>query len=309
MVKEVLQALQLSPGQVVVDGTTGLGGHSEVMGELISPGGCLLCIDRDPEMLKIAEVRLQDKFQQDDLNVKFLKGSYEVMATALPSLGWGDGRANAVLLDLGVNSLHLNQAERGFSFSQDGPLDGRFNPEEGGPTIADYINYASPADLERVMRDYADERYARRIAQRIVQGRPFARTQELAEVAQAVYPKSYKGIHPATRTFQAFRMVVNDEVGRIEKGVRAAVELLAVGGRLAVLAFHSVESRLVKEIYKEYASPVESKGDPYSALSFEGVTHRAFKPVKCTAEEAEVNRRSRSAILRVIERVKEGCHG
>jgi 16S rRNA (cytosine1402-N4)-methyltransferase len=220
-----------------------------------------------------------------------------------------DKGLNAAVLDLGVNSMQVDDPERGFSFSKDGPLDGRYNPQEGTMTMAELVNTASKGELERILRNYADERLARSIARRIVQERekaPFQRTQRLADLVKNVYPapQRHGPIHPATRTFQALRIAVNDELGSVQRGTKACMESLAEGGRLAVISFHSGEDRIVKQLFRDASSPRPDPDNPYSATTSEGVMYRqpVRRALKCSPGEAASNPRARSARLRIIER-------
>lgn len=311
MVSEVMDLLRPKAGMTVVDGTTGTGGHAIRLAEEIGDGGFLLCVDRDPELLEIAKSRMDEALRNHGPERKYMACSHAEIGDALRASGRAG--ADAVLLDLGVNSLHLDDAARGFSFSKDGPLDGRFDRRPGsGPTIADLVNTASERDLAGWIHRHGDERHARRMARRIVsrrKERPFETTLELASIAWDVYPpkERHGRIHPATRLFQALRIAANDELGHVERGVAACMDVLNPAGRLAVITFHSGEDRIVKRLFRAASGPRPDPSNLYSATTMEGVAFR--QPVRsaigCTAEEAARNPRARSAKLRVIERLGE----
>ncbi|MCC5875243.1 MAG: 16S rRNA (cytosine(1402)-N(4))-methyltransferase RsmH [Candidatus Sumerlaeia bacterium] len=311
MMAEVLEHLEPGPGMVVVDGTTGTGGHALELARRIGRGGTLVCIDRDPEMLERARRRLDEGLQEGSPRLEYAACSYEKVGEVLARAGL-DG-ADAILLDIGINSLHIEDAERGFSFMKDGPLDGRFNRKEGtGTTVGELVNTASERKLSEWFHRLGDERLARRLAARIVKQRnekPFSTTLELARVAWDVYPpkERHGRIHPATRMFQALRIVANDELGHVERGVSASLEALRPGGRLAVISFHSGEDRLVKRLFRAAADPRPSPQDMYSATTTEGIlfSQPTRSAIACSADEAARNTRARSAKMRVIERRRE----
>lgn len=311
MMAEVLEYLDPKPGMVVVDGTTGTGGHALELARRIGRDGFLVCIDRDPEMLERAQRRLDEGLKEQGPKMEYAACSYEKAGEVLARLGH-DG-ADAILLDIGINSLHIEEAERGFSFMKDGPLDGRFNRKEGtGKTVGELVNTASERQLSEWFHRHGDERLARRLAARIVKQRgekPFTSTLELARVAWDVYPakERHGRIHPATRMFQALRIVANDELGHVERGVNAALDALRPGGRLAVISFHSGEDRLVKRLFRAAADPRPAPDNMYSATTTEGIMFRqpTRSAIACTPEEAARNPRSRSAKMRVIERKRE----
>ncbi len=285
MPKEVMELLAPQPGDIAVDGTTGLGGHSIAIGSAIGMDGTLLCLDRDPEALALAEANLAPlpchKF--------FINKRFEDLPQALRECGLSS--INRMLLDLGVSSLQLDKPERGFSFMRDGPLDMRMN-QQTGLSAADIINSWSPEDLAILFKKYGEERFSRRIAKRIAEKRqdmPINTTGELSLVVASAVPGRGK-THPATRIFQALRMEVNDELGTLSRGLAAAGRALAPGGRLAVLTFHSLEDRLVKITFKKWRE-------------LGAVNLVNSKAVSCSREEAVENRRSRSAKLRVVEKL------
>lgn len=306
MVTEVLEALSLKAGDKVADLTLGSAGHGRLLAGQVGPGGALLGMDRDPEMLRLGRERLQREFPAGP-ELHFAARPYEAIGEVLRELGW-EG-LDAILVDLGVNSLQLEEAERGFSFGKEGPLDGRFNRTEETATMAELVNNLGEAELAKMIRDYSDERHARRIAGRIVAARaaaPFRTTTQLADVVSMAYPPAERHgrIHPATRTFQALRIAVNDELGAVERGIAACMAALAPGGRLAVIAFHSTEARIVKALFHEAAEPRPDPANPYSATTTEGLDFEmpAPKSRKASAAEAATNPRARSAVLRVLRR-------
>ena len=285
MPDEVMQLLSPQAGDSAVDGTVGLGGHSRLIGAAIGGEGHLVCFDRDPEALSRARETLADLPCRRD----FVNRPYEFMDKELPRLGLTAARR--IFMDLGVSSLQLDKPERGFSFMRDGPLDMRMNQEEG-PTAADIVNSWPEENLAKLFKTLGEERFSGRMAKRIVerrQERPILTTGELSLLAEEAVP--FRGrIHPATRLFQALRMETNDELGTLSRGLAAAGRMLAPGGRLAVLTFHSLEDRLVKRTFLRWRD-------------LGAVRLVNAKAVSCGREEARTNRRARSAKLRVVERL------
>lgn len=270
------------PGAVVVDGTVGLGGHAESV--LVAfPEVRLLGMDRDPEALALAGQRLA----RFGARARLVHGSYATLAAALAQAGWP--APQAVLLDLGVSSLQLDRAARGFSFRGGGALpDMRFDATGAEATAADLVNHASEQDLARVLFEYGDEVRARAVARAIVRGRPFHSVEALAAAIRSSALRRGR-IDPATRSFQALRMWVNDEPGHLARGLAAALGALAPGGRLLVIAFHSGEERAVKEAFRA------------AQRAGEGVVVTR-KPIRSSEQEALQNPRARPARLRVFER-------
>jgi 16S rRNA (cytosine1402-N4)-methyltransferase len=284
---EVREALAPRPGERILDGTVGAGGHAAILAPLVAPGGLYLGIDRDAEILAIARERLAPL----GALVRLERGTFDEMerlAAEHAPRGF-DG----VLLDLGVSSLQLDRPERGFSFAERGALDMRMDPGSG-ESAADLVNAMREEDLANLIYELGEERLSRRIARAIVEARRRARittTTELADVIAAAVPRSYERgrIHPATRTFQALRIAVNDELGMLERALAALPRALAPGGRAAIIAFHSLEDRLVKHALRAAAK----------AGSLEVVTK---KPLVAGEAEVRSNRRARSAKLRVARR-------
>lgn len=309
MVREVLAALRIRPGETVCDGTLGGAGHGHHLLAALDGVGTFIGLDRDPAMLARGRRRMTASIAAGEPRLLFEARKYEELPDVLNRAGING--ADAVLLDLGVNSMQLDDGGRGFSFTHDGPLDGRFNPAEPGSVpVSGLVNTAPEGQIAGWLRDFADERHARRIARRIVErrsARPFERTADLAEVVVAAYPpgERHGRLHPATRTFQALRMAANDELGSVERGVRACMGALNPGGRFAVISFHSKEDRLVKRLFDEAGSPRPDPFNPYSATTSEGLEYRVPRrgAAKPSGAECGLNARARSARLRVIERV------
>ncbi len=302
---QVLNGLCVKREGKYVDATYGRGGHSSLLLEHLNDEGRLLVIDRDPQAVSAARQR-----HGADPRVLIAEACFADLSETLDSHAWS--KVDGVLMDLGVSSPQLDQAERGFSFMHDGPLDMRMSPDKG-QSAADWVNSAELSDIATVLREYGEERQARRIAQAIIRHReskPLQTTHELAElVAKVLGPSGRKlGKHPATRTFQAVRIHINDELGQLRIGLRAAMRVLRVGGRLAVISFHSLEDRIVKQTFKAASSkpavnrrlPVPDMPEP------EFFNHKRQLP---GADEIVSNSRSRSAVLRVIERVREPLAG
>lgn len=298
LMREVLEALRPQSGQNYLDGTLGGGGHAEAVLEASSPSGFLYACDRDRAAVQAAGERL-GRFA----------GRFEIRQCEYEKADWvPEGACAGALLDLGVSSHQLDTPGRGFSFLNDGPLDMRMNPQEGA-TAADIINSWPEADLARLFWEFGDERAARRIARRIAeerQVRPMATTGQLAALVERVEPRRGRPSHPATRVFQALRIEVNDEIGTLRRGLDLAWSRLAPGGRLAVISFHSLEDRVVKEFMRAKARDYDVMG-PVDRPEFRqprsphgmAVTRKAILPAE---EELAANPRSRSSQLRVLEK-------
>jgi 16S rRNA (cytosine1402-N4)-methyltransferase len=288
----VLASLDLRSGQIVVDATVGAGGHASEVLAAITPGGTLIGIDRDAAVLEHARRTLEAAAARAGGGVGFrlFQASFSRMSEVLQQEGLD--RCDRVLLDLGVSSLQLDTAARGFSFSHDGPLDMRMDQDDADRmTAAQWLGRASEREIARVLWDLGEERHARRIARAIVARRaraPLQRTGELADLVRHCLPAARGArIHPATRTFQAIRMHVNDELGELERGLAAAEAVLRPGGRLVVITFHSGEDRVVKHFLRSRFAVPERK------------------PVVATAAEVAANPRARSAKLRYGIRPEE----
>jgi 16S rRNA (cytosine1402-N4)-methyltransferase len=303
MSAEVLHYLAPQSGKVYVDGTLGGGGHARQILEASAPDGILIGFDRDADALKAASENLATY----ESRVRLFHCNFADMAEKFVQLGVSG--IDGFLLDLGVSSFQLDKGERGFSFQQDAPLDMRMDGTSG-ETAADLINHLSERELAKIIRDYGEERWAVRIAAHIVQARiesPVETTLQLADIIKGAIPRAKweERLHPATRTFQALRIAVNDELGSLEQGLRAAIKMLNRGGRIAVISFHSLEDRIVKNIFRDAATgcicpkevPVCICGRTPQLKKVTG------KPVLPGREEVLSNPRSRSAKLRVAEKL------
>lgn len=305
MLDECLEALLVRPQGVYVDGTLGGGGHAAAILERLAPGGRLIGFDCDEEAVKRAEDRLK---APEGVRVDLVHDNFANMAVQLDRLGVE--KVDGVLLDLGVSSFQLDEAERGFSFLRDGPLDMRMNRGEGR-SAADLVNHLSEQELADLIFRYGEERAARRIARAIVRERdraPITSTLRLAEiVAAAAGGRRGRRIHPATRTFQALRMAVNDELANIERVLEEMIGRIAVGGRMVVLTFHSLEDRLVKRFFARHEPREESLPQGGVRKVFEEPPVRRLWKKPRTASEAErrENPRARSAKLRAAEVIAE----
>jgi 16S rRNA (cytosine1402-N4)-methyltransferase len=311
LVEEALHGLGLGPDATgaardgfFVDATFGRGGHSARILQALGPAGRLLAIDRDPQAVDAARRRFGTDPRFVVVHAAF--GALESLVAA-----HGGGRpCRGILLDLGVSSAQLDQAERGFSFGKDGPLDMRMDPTRG-TSAAQWLATARPDEIRDVIARLGEERFAARVARAIVQAReaaPLTRTAELARIVASAVRTREPGKNPATRTFQAVRMHVNDELGEIERALGAAVRVLATGGRLAVISFHSLEDRLVKQFMRRESSPDPALASlpmlPPGAEPRMALVGRKRKP---SEPEVAANPRSRSATLRVAERLAAGA--
>jgi 16S rRNA (cytosine1402-N4)-methyltransferase len=300
MVAETLAGLELRSGGRYIDGTVGGGGHAEAMLERSSPNGWLLGFDRDGVAIEAARARL----------ARFA-GRFELrQENFAETADWAEpGSFDGVLLDLGVSSPQLDVAERGFSFAQDGPLDMRMDRRQS-LTAADLVNETEAAELARIFWEYADERESRRFARAIERERQLKRietTGHLAGLIERLSPRRGRKTHPATKIFQALRIAVNDEIGSLQRGLQGALQVLKPGGRLVVITFHSLEDRVVKEFGRELARDYTFEGEvdvpelrrprtPVLRL----VERKAIQPHEA---ELRVNPRSRSAKLRLMEKI------
>jgi 16S rRNA (cytosine1402-N4)-methyltransferase len=297
MLTEALEALAVRPGGFYVDCTFGRGGHSLAILRQLGKSGQVLAMDKDLAALESIEA----KALLEDSRFALVHGSFTGVRQYAQRLGM-DGKVDGVLMDLGVSSPQLDQAERGFSFLRDGPLDMRMDDSQG-QTAAEWLAVVEEKELARVLKTYGEERFARRIAQAIMQARPIASTRQLAALIEKVVPLREKHKHPATRSFQAIRIAVNRELDELGEGLKETLEVLAPGGRLAVISFHSLEDRIVKQFMRE-----QERGKPTpSRLPVLNVHRPTLKTVgkarKPSAEELRENARARSAVLRIAERV------
>lgn len=299
LLHEAVDALVGSPAGLYVDGTFGRGGHSREILRRLDDQGRLFACDKDEE----AERDAQELLAEDD-RFSFARGSFAALPAFLEERGLG--AVDGILLDLGVSSPQLDQAERGFSFQQDGPLDMRMDRSRG-ESAADWIAAAPEQEIIDVLREYGEERYARRIAAAIVKARsekPLTRTAQLASIVSEAHPRWEKHKHPATRSFQAIRIRVNRELDDLAELLSLALSVLAVGGRLVVISFHSLEDRLVKRHLRDMSRGPQLPRDlPVRDIDV-GVPMRLLgKAVRASDQEVAGNPRSRSAIMRCAEKL------
>ncbi len=300
LLQPVLDGLRIRPDGRYIDGTFGRGGHSRAILAMLGPEGRLLAIDRDPQAIAEASEALTG-----DSRFELIRGeSAELKSIAVERnlLGEVDG----LLLDLGVSSPQLDEAGRGFSFRSDGPLDMRMDPTSG-QRAAEWLAAVNERNLKKVLFEYGEEKSAGRIAAAIVtarQKKPIERTSELAEIVAAVVPQRGRRKHPATKTFQAIRIFINDELRQLDAALNASLELLRKGGRLCVISFHSLEDRPVKRFMRNAArEPAQYRGMPVIPEEHKPPLALVGKAVSATEEEVTANVRSRSAHLRVAERI------
>jgi len=301
LLNEAVDALLTDPNGFYVDGTFGRGGHSALVLERLGQEGQLLAIDKDVAAIDVAHQR----FAQDS-RFAIAHASFADLAQQIADRG-KHGQVTGVLLDLGVSSPQLDEAERGFSFMHDGPLDMRMD-QTRGQSAAEWVNTADEDEIVRVLRDYGEERFARRMARAVIAERekkPFERTGHLAAVIKEANPAWEKGKHPATRAFQAIRIHVNNELVDLELVLEQALEVLAPEGRLVVISFHSLEDRIVKRfIRRQEQGEALPRGLPVRDQDLNKRLRSCGKPVKAGDDEVTGNVRSRSAIMRVAEKIQ-----
>lgn len=296
--QQVLSALRPRAGGRYIDGTVGAGGHAGGILDASGPDGLLLGIDRDPAAIALAGSRL-DAFAD---RIHLRQASYAAMKDLAAELGWE--RVDGILLDLGLSSMQLDDRERGFSFREEGPLDMRFDPSQ--PTRAgDLVNNLPEGELADLLWRFGEERRSRAVARAIVAARPLHTTAELAAVVGRAVGRSGGRIHPATRTFQALRIAVNGELSELEKGLAQSIDLLLPGGRLAVISFHSLEDRIVKQFFKRESRDCICPPDQPVCTCGHVASFRVLtkKPIRPDEQEQTENPRARSARLRVGERL------
>jgi 16S rRNA (cytosine1402-N4)-methyltransferase len=297
LLDEVLEGLGPLPGQRLIDGTLGAGGHTEAILKAVAPHGQVLALDADPSALEIARRRLAAYGDR----VHFVNANFAQLAAVARDLDFVP--VHGVLLDLGLSSMQLDAVERGFSFQNAGPLDMRYDPS-GPTTAADLVNNLAQDELADLIYRFGEDRRSRAIARAIVAARPLHTTHELAEVvARAVGGRRGDRLHPATRTFQALRIAVNAELDVLRAALPAAVSILAPGGRLAVISFHSLEDRIVKEFFRrESRDCICPPEQPVCTCGHRATLHIITpKPITATSAEVALNPRARSAKLRVAE--------
>jgi len=304
LMKEVLQALNIQASGVYFDGTFGRGGHAGEILKRLGPSGKLLAMDKDPEAIRSAN----EKFANDK-RFTIVQGSFAMMADVIKRVGL-TGQVNGVLLDLGVSSPQLDNADRGFSFMKQGPLDMRMDTTQG-LSATEWLAQAEEDEISTVIRDYGEEKFHYRIAKAIVEQRQSSvlmTTLDLANLIEKVIPKKgrEKGKHPATRTFQAIRIFINRELEDLQTGLQSAVEALALHGRMAVISFHSLEDRIVKRFLRKKVQGKQLPPDLPVQYEDTGAELKLIsKAIRPSKEEVEENIRSRSATLRIAEKIIE----
>ena len=305
MLNQVIEGLDIKPDGIYVDGTLGGGGHSYEIAKRLVSGGRLIGIDQDEAAIKAAGVRLSEFSDR----VTIVRSNYAQMVSVLRSLDID--RVDGILLDLGVSSHQLDNAERGFSYMEDAPLDMRMDRRQE-KTARDIVNYYSQAELTRIIREYGEDKFAAKIAAKIMASRenkPIETTGELAEIIKSAIPMKYRltGGHPAKRTFQAIRIELNRELGVLEESIEGMLDILSDGGRMAVITFHSLEDRIVKTAFRKAESPCTCPSD--FPICVCGKKSKGFvvsrKPVVPSDEEMERNPRAKSSKLRIFVRKRE----
>jgi len=302
LLPQAIQGLAIRASGIYVDATFGRGGHSQAILKCLGSNGKLMALDQDPAAIRVA--KKAGPFQDPRFCIEH--ANFSELTTVLQKRGW-NGKINGILFDLGVSSPQLDDPKRGFSFLKDGPLDMRMNTEQK-MDAATWLNSASEKEIADVIYQYGEERFSRRIARAIVHDRvqtPFTRTLQLSEMIARVIPKKEKNKHPATRTFQAVRILINRELDVLKEALTKAVDALARGGRLCVISFHSLEDRIVKQFID-----VESKGEslpknlPIKSSDISCRLRKIGKLIKADESEINQNPRARSARLRIAEKIK-----
>lgn len=302
LVDEALEALAPSADGLYVDATFGRGGHTARLLQALGREGRVLALDRDPQAVAAAALRFPGEVRLEVVHAPFARLREVVRERA------GGRPVRGVLFDLGVSSPQLDEAQRGFSFTRDGPLDMRMDPTTGEPASA-WIARASVEEMRSVIATLGEERFARRVAEAIDasrRGTPITRTVQLAAIVEGAVRTREPGKHPATRSFQALRLHVNDELGQLKAGLEGAFEVLAIGGRLAAISFHSLEDRIVKQFLRRKSSvdPVYA-GLPHVPAHAQAAMRLVGRKVRPSDAEAAANPRARSAVLRVAEKIAE----
>lgn len=298
LLNESIEGLAIKPEGIYIDGTFGRGGHSRQILKYLNDKGQLLAIDQDPEAIAFAAQISHPGFQ-------IQHGSFEALEEFCEARGWV-GRVDGILLDLGVSSPQLDDAERGFSFMREGPLDMRMNPQQG-LSAKDWIQQVDEKTLSQVLRQYGEEKFSGRIARVIKEWSDAGKlhtTLDLVEAIKIAAPKVDKNKHPATRSFQAIRIAVNRELDVLKSVLESAVKVLAPQGRMSVISFHSLEDRIVKQFLRDQSTLRDLFPDsPVQLAVVEPVLNRIGKPIFPSDEECRLNPRSRSAVLRVAEKI------
>lgn len=297
--REALEVLNMIPGGCYVDGTFGRGGHTVAMLRALDKSGRLLAIDKDPDAIAFAA-----RMFSDDERFQIKQGSFASLEQFAAEAGIA-GQVNGLLLDLGVSSPQLDRADRGFSFLNDGPLDMRMD-NSSGMSAADWLKSAEVDEMAQVFKTYGEERFAKRIARAIAAARderPIETTRRLAEIVSAANPAWEKGKHPATRCFQAIRIHINKELDDLQACLDQSLRVLAPGGRLVVISFHSLEDRIVKRFMRNAARGEQFPvGIPVTEQQRNATLNLVGKAIKSSRQEVDQNPRARSAVLRVAER-------
>lgn len=300
LLNEILQALKLRSDGMYIDCTFGRGGHSRAILDQLGENGRLLAFDKDPEAIATVDSQLLD-----DPRFTLVHGSYTQLEETVKASKLMN-KVDGVLLDLGVSSPQLDDASRGFSFMRDGELDMRMN-SAAGMTAAEWLNHATAEEIANVLYEFGDERFSRRIARVIVEQRqemPITRTKQLAELVAKTIPGKEKDKHPATRTFQAIRIFINQELQELDVVLKQAMNVLSENGRILVISFHSLEDRLVKRFMRDQSRGVEIPREiPVTHDVFKPKLNIVGKPIRSGKDEISRNPRARSAVLRVAERV------
>lgn len=300
MLEEAVMCLAVRADGVYVDATYGRGGHSREILKHLGAEGRLIAVDRDPQAVAAAQMEWNG-----DRRVTVHRGAFSMLERIAQQLSVC-GQVNGVLLDLGISSAQLDDAQRGFSFLRDGPLDMRMDPESG-ESAADWLTRATPAEIVAVIQRYGEERFARRIARAIVAVReraPITRTQQLADIVSAAIPTRERRKHPATRTFQALRIHINRELEELAACLDQCLRVLAPGGRLVVISFHSLEDRVVKRFMRGHArAAAPDPKAPWLSPATRPSLKLVAKATRPQAAEIERNLRARSAVLRTVERL------
>lgn len=302
LLKEAVDALAIKADGIYIDGTFGRGGHSALILSQLGESGRLIAFDQDPEAIAAAAILFAD-----DKRFEIVHANFSEMATVVKEKDL-IGQIDGVLLDIGVSSPQFDDAGRGFSFSQSGPLDMRMNPEEG-ESAAEWLSKAEAKDIARVLKVYGEEKFAKKIAFAIIDQReetPITTTMELANIISAAVPKKYQipQKHPATRSFQAIRIFINRELEVLQDTLESVNDLLAIGGRLSVISFHSLEDRITKRFIKKMSSEPPALHDlPIRNDDIIKPMKKIGKAIKAGKDELTVNPRARSAVLRIAERV------
>ncbi len=299
LLHEAVDGLITRADGIYVDGTFGRGGHSEEILKRLDQKGRLLGVDKDPQAIATGDV-----LAKRDSRFQIVQGSFADTKASLSAMGVE--KVDGLLLDLGVSSPQLDQSERGFSFMRDGPLDMRMNPQ-AGQSAAQWLAIAEASEIAQVLKEFGEERYAKRLANAVIEERverPITTTLHLAKVITDAHPAWEKGKNPATKTFQAIRIFINNELGDLEQFLDQSLDMLEVGGRLAIISFHSLEDRMVKRFIKRHVRGDDlPPGVPVTVDQLNRRLKNIGKAVRADAAEVETNVRSRSAIMRVAEKI------